>query len=260
MALAWRDEIPEAARTGHSQGPGPCWISPEVSTDQRVTSTFQVASSVAGTCDGRALLVWALGVVLACAAPGIAHADTLKAELQFASGLPFTGVFYATQARPAPRPAAIDQVDKRFTRRLVVGTPGSNIAFLNSDGFDHNIYADAPASNAIFDIGLMSSGSMAAMAMEWTPGTLVRIGCKIHPRMRAYIANIAADRYAVFEPERGRKTYSLALSDVAADAGPVVLLLAGFDPVRVDLRRGARRETSLTRRGKPVGRVLLTRE
>lgn len=200
-----------------------------------------------------------LGAFATLSCPLPVAADTLEAQLRLDGKLPLAGILYARERNFDAQAAVIDQVGKRFTHRIAVTSPGSSLAFLNSDAFDHNIYANVPASNAIFDIGLMPAGSMASLAVEWTPDSLVRIGCKIHPRMRAYIANVPANRHGVLEPERGRREYHLEVREVPVDAGPVVLLLAGFEPVSANLARGNRVEVGLVRRGKPAGTVLLVR-
>lgn len=180
------------------------------------------------------------------------RADTITVDLYFDRLIPFTGILYVPTKSPEPVSTSVDQVGKRFTERISIGSPDGEFTFMNSDSFEHNVFVDEPASNAIFDVGLMQPGEVASMRAEWTPDTLVRMGCKIHPRMRAYLANVRADSFTVFERARNTREYQLTLDDVPADVDHIKLLLAGFDPMEIRLAPGEKQDLVMTRKGRPA--------
>lgn len=198
-------------------------------------------------------------LAFACLTSFAAHADTVEVELYFDRIIPFTGLLYAPEPNPAPISASVDQIGKRFTKRIIAGSPNGDFTFMNSDEFEHNIFADVPHQNAIFDVGLMQPGETASMRIEWSRDSLVRIGCKIHPRMRAYLANISTERFTAFERAPGTREYRLSLEDVPATAPAVTLLLAGFDPMRIPIAVGEKQELALTRNGQPAASGTITR-
>lgn len=191
--------------------------------------------------------------------PMFAHADTVEVELYFDRLIPFTGVLYAPEKNPAPISASVDQIGKRFTKRIIAGGPNGDFTFMNSDEFEHNIFADDPAQNAIFDVGLMQPGETASMRIEWNRNSLVRIGCKIHPRMRAYLANISTETFTAFERARGTREYKLKLEEVPASAESVTLLLAGFDPLHIAIKAGEKQALAITRKGLPAASGSISR-
>lgn len=198
-------------------------------------------------------------MAIAMLTPAAATADTVQVDLYFDRLIPFTGLLYAPEADPAPISASVDQIGKRFTKRIIAGSPNGDFTFMNSDEFEHNIFADDPEKNAIFDVGLMQPGETASMRIEWNRDSLVRIGCKIHPRMRAYLANISTEKFTSFERERGTREYQLQLDDVPGSTASVTLLLAGFDPMRIAIANGEKQELVLTRNGLPAATGSISR-
>lgn len=202
--------------------------------------------------------VLSLLVYLASAAFGVS-ADTVEVELYFDRLIPFTGLLYVPEANPKSVSASVDQIGKRFTKRIIAGSPNGDFTFMNSDEFEHNIFADDPQQNAIFDVGLMQPGETASMRIEWSRDSLVRIGCKIHPRMRAYLANISTEQFTAFERERGVREYRMTLEGVGQTARAVKLLLAGFDPMHIPIEAGEEKEITITRNGQPAASGSITR-
>jgi hypothetical protein len=87
----------------------------------------------------------------------------------------------------------------------------------------------------------------------------VRIGCKIHPKMRSYIANIPSDNFNSFEFEKKQTKTSFKLEKIAASTESFVLLLAGMDVTKINLAKGETKTFEILKKGKKNGSLTLTR-
>ena len=153
----------------------------------------------------------------------------------------------------------IDQVDKVFTTKLVVGTKGSNIDFKNSDTIDHNIYANDLNAKVDFDIGLVEPGGSSILPMDWDSGKIVRIGCKIHPRMRSYIANLSTKYHLILPFEKGKASYEFELDNVPDELTRIKVWMPRYNPIELDISVGESKEVELTKKEKVYGTLKLTR-
>ena len=142
---------------------------------------------------------------------------------------------------------------------LGVASHQGQLKLENQDKFEHNIFANDAKSGVEFDIGLMPPGSSQSIKADWQTNTLVRIGCKIHPKMRSYIANIPSDNYLGFEFVKKQKTVLFELKDVDANSNQFVLLLANMDKLEITLAKGESKTIEIVRKGKKKGSISLTR-
>jgi plastocyanin len=189
-----------------------------------------------------------------------ANADVISGDITFAKKAPFAGVLVVKQTQAASAEANMDQVNKIFTKKVTLGAPGSDVVFNNSDGFDHNIFANDLKNNISFDIGLMPSGQTSKLTMDWAEDTIVRIGCKIHPKMRSYIANVNSDYYQEFEFEKKVKTYPVNIADVPGDLNELQLLIPTYDKITVKLLKGESKTVEILKKGKVKGTLTVSRQ
>jgi len=154
----------------------------------------------------------------------------------------------------------MDQLDKQFTKKVSVGAPDSKVTFKNGDDFDHNIFANDLANKISFDIGLMPSGQTSELKMDWLPDTIVRIGCKIHPKMRSYIANVNSDYYQAFEFQKKIKTYPVNILEVPAHNRDIVLMIPKYEQLTLNLMQGESKTVDIVKKGKVKGTLTLSRQ
>lgn len=188
-----------------------------------------------------------------------AIADTISGKLEFTKKPPFAGVIYVAGSGSSEKKPAIDQKGKAFTTKIAVGVPNEMIDFINSDTFNHNIYANDKKQNVKFDVGLMTPDNATQIKIDWPNETLVRVGCKIHPKMRSYIANIKSDHFQALSFEKKVKNYDISIKQVPGDKHQVVLLMPKYDKLTVELKKGESKTVEITRKGKPRGSLTLTR-
>jgi len=189
-----------------------------------------------------------------------ALSDTITAELIFTKRPPFSGVLYVSDDKNNLSTITVDQKDTQFTKKLQVSALGQNITFNNSDEVDHNIFANNTKINAVFDVGLMTPGSTANIELNWKQNSLARIGCKIHPKMRAYIANITSNYYQVLPFEKKVKIYQVTINDVPSNLTSLNLLMPGYKIMQFQLQSGESKELAVSKKGKQRGTLKLSRK
>jgi len=96
--------------------------------------------------------------------------------------------------------------------------------------------------------------------MDWAKDTIVRIGCKIHPKMRAYIANINSDHFQIFEFQKKKKTYSVHITDVPTLNREITLMIPKYDAITITLNKGENKTIDITKKGKVRGTLTLARK
>lgn len=197
--------------------------------------------------------------LLLCYSPFV-FADTITAELAFTKRPPFAGVIYLIDSKTSSTQITIDQKGKQFTKKLQVGSSGQQIKFNNSDEVEHNIFTNETRYSANFDVGLMAPGATSEVELNWQENSIVRIGCKIHPKMRAYIANILSNYYQVLDFEKKKKNYQIQINDVPKTLTTMNLLMPGYKSMEFELQPGESKEVPISKKGKQRGTLKLSRQ
>jgi plastocyanin len=200
--------------------------------------------------------------VLVLAGGAQAFAASLSGEFTFTGKPPSVALVYfkdepAAAKAPAPE---VDQKDKKFTKKLVVGSSGSKISFLNNDDVDHNIYANDAKSGVNFDVGLVPPKQTSKVDLTWKEGMVVKISCKIHPKMQSYIANVPGTHHAVVEFEPADRKVAFAIDNVPDKLSAVSIWFPKNDPIDVAVKKGESKSADILEKGKVEGSVSLVRK
>lgn len=187
-----------------------------------------------------------------------ALAGTISGEISFAKKPPQFAVIYVDDGSQV-NTQVLNQKDKEFSAPVVVGSQGGKVSLKNGDQVEHNIYSNDASSGVNFDVGLMSPGSSKEINVTWENDQLVRVGCKIHPKMRSYIATISSKHYQEFEFDRSKNRFEVNIENVPDSAKTVKMMLPKYDPIEVQLAPGAQLEIPITRKGAVKGSLTLTR-
>ncbi len=201
------------------------------------------------------------GVMIGVMSGGVVFADTLEGTFTFAKRAPKVALVYFSEddSLPADTPTVVDQKDERFTRRLLVTRKGAQATFQNSDAVNHNIFAHDSKAGVKFDIGLMTPGGSSQQEITWED-QVVRCGCKIHPKMRLWIASISSQYYRAIEFEKKAKTASFTIENVPENLSKIKVWMPKYDPAEVALKLGESKDVPLSRKEKPRGTLQLTRK
>lgn len=178
-----------------------------------------------------------------------AFAGELTGKLVFDKKAPFAGVLFVADNAAGPNKTTIDQMDKQFTSKLAVVGQGGTLEFSNSDTFQHNIFANDKKTGIKFDVGLMQTGQKVDVSADWSDNTMTRVGCKIHPKMRTYVANIQSSAYQVFEFEKKVNAYDVKLNS-SSSVNEFVLMIPKYDQLTFTLAPGEEKTLEVTRKGK----------
>jgi plastocyanin len=166
---------------------------------------------------------------------------------------------YVVGSGHSKKEPVIDQKDKAFTSKIAIGSPHSMIKFTNSDTFDHNIYANDKKQKVKFDVGLMTPNNSTNLSLDWPAETLVRVGCKIHPKMRSYVANITSDHLHAFKFKKKVKAYDFKIQQVPSDKNQLILLMPKYPKQTIDISKGQTKTIEIKRKGKIKATLTISR-
>lgn len=186
-------------------------------------------------------------------------ADTITGELSFLKKPSFAGVIYVENKGYGVRETTLDQKDKKFTRKMIVTSPGGTLTFKNSDSFEHNIYSNGINNASKFDIGLMVAGVQKKIEVNWVADSVIRVGCKIHPRMKAYIANIESSLFQVIPFEKKKTNYAIKLDGISGDQVKIKLKIPKYTDTEVTLVSGESKTVDVLKKGKKKATLTLHR-
>lgn len=189
-------------------------------------------------------------------------AGSLSGEFKFEKSPPSVALVYFTEDHSLAKSASptVDQKDKKFVQKMMVGASGAKIHFNNSDSVDHNIYANDSKTGVSFDAGLVPPGQHSETDLSWKENEVVKIGCKIHPKMQAYIANISSAYYKVVEFSATEASPSFTLDKVPEKYTKVRIWFPKQDPIELDIKKGESKTLDVTEKGQPAGSVKLARK
>lgn len=176
---------------------------------------------------------------------------------EFTSRTPFTGVVYGTTGHDKQQ-NTVDQKNKQFDKPLYIVDKNNAVIFKNSDATDHNIYANDVRSGVKFDVGLLpANGEKTLNIQQWPDDVFVRVGCKIHPKMRAYLANIETQNYQALDFDMANKTASTEIT-LNTDETGISVWFAGYQPLTYSIDRDKPVSFAINRKGKQRGTITIT--
>ncbi|MBI3074322.1 MAG: hypothetical protein HYY84_19605 [Deltaproteobacteria bacterium] len=122
---------------------------------------------------------------------GVAAAGVLKGTVSHAKGK-LNLVVYVENAKATAAPgktAKFNQKNMKFIPHVLPIAVGTKVAFLNNDGFDHNVFSP---DNEGFDLGTFPGGEERTRTFDQV-GVYAQL-CKLHPEMEGYIV-VLPNRY-----------------------------------------------------------------
>ena len=188
-----------------------------------------------------------------------AKETTLNGSISFNGNAPMAALIYVPGKPDTAQRPVIDQIGKQFTKSIVVSAPSTEVLFKNSDVVDHNVFANDAKHNAKFDVGLMLSGGEKNIPVNWAVDSMIRVGCKIHPRMRTYIATVNASFHQVVEFNSEQKTFPLTLSGIPAGSQQLIIQIPKYDEIKLDISKANQWTAAITKNGKQRGEIALSK-
>lgn len=186
--------------------------------------------------------------------------DSVEVKIVFEKKPPKSGMFYVVEKSASGKKAIVDQKDKQFVSNFIVADSAGGVVFKNSDSVDHNIYANDTKQGVQFDVGLMQPEYTVDKKIDWGANTVVRLGCKIHPKMRAYLANVNSKNFISFEFEKGVNEYSYTLTNVPSSNSDFGFLIPGYESKIISVKSGEEVRVELTKRGVKKADAVISRK
>ncbi len=202
-------------------------------------------------------------IVAVCFSIGFAqtlHAGSLAGNFAFKKKAPKGALIYFSEDQSLSTPANVDQKNTAFVESIVVGAKGNEAIFKNSDSINHNIFANDSELGVSFDIGLAPPGSEFKQPISWESGKMIRISCKIHPKMRAWVASLTSKYHHTVTFKKKQKKVDFEIEDVPDNLSKLVVWMPGYDPIDVAIKPGETQEVKLIRKKKTRGTLTLTRK
>ena len=91
----------------------------------------------------------------------------------------------------APKPAVMDQRNRRFVPHILVVQKGAEVEFPNSDVIAHHVYSFSKPNN--FALPLYKG--TPPNPVRFDHAGIVTLGCNIHDSMLAYVVVVDTDRF-----------------------------------------------------------------
>jgi plastocyanin len=187
-------------------------------------------------------------------------AKSISGTISFIKKPPLVGIAYIPSEDSYTSKSEIDQLNKQFTAKMVVAKPGDSVTFRNSDNVDHNVFANDIKQSAKFDVGLMYPGGEKQVLVNWQENSIVRVGCKIHPKMRTYLASIDTPHYEIIEFQKDKKTYTFTIANVPESANTLLFDIPKYDKVTIDLSTDSSWTAKITKNGKLRGNITINKK
>ncbi|MGK0290217.1 MAG: plastocyanin [bacterium] len=190
------------------------------------------------------------------------QAGTLTGKFSFKKRAPRGVLIYFSEDRSLKVAGVVDQLNTNFKQSIVISSKGSKVVFKNSDSINHNIYANDREAKVNFDIGLAPPQSTFQKKVTWNNGKLVRISCKIHPKMRAWVASISSKYSTTITFQRKQKRASFIISNIPDHLSKVIVWMPGYSPIEIAIKKGDTQKITLRKKRKKKkkrGTLTLTR-
>ncbi|WP_153916184.1 plastocyanin/azurin family copper-binding protein [Shewanella sp. TC10] len=199
-------------------------------------------------------------LILIISLPSSAIAVSIHGTVTFIKKPPLVGIAYVPAEQSSIADAEIDQLDKQFTSKMVVIKPGDSVTFKNSDNVEHNVFANDVAQSAKFDVGLMPPGEEKQIVVDWKENSIVRVGCKIHPKMRTYLASIDTPYHKIIEFENGKQQYSFTINNIPEGSEVLYFKVPKYDVVAIDITDSTSWTMDITKKNKIRGHVTIDKK
>ncbi|HUO85241.1 MAG TPA: methylamine utilization protein [Thermoanaerobaculia bacterium] len=142
-------------------------------------------------------------------------------------------------AKP-PRPAVMDQRNRKFIPHVLVVQTGATVSFPNSDNVRHQVYSFSPPKS--FQLPLYT-GTPANPILFDKPG-IVSLGCNIHDEMSAFIVVVDTSHFGTTSGDGLVVIPGMSSGDYSVHVWHPDMRTA--TPARSITLAGARTELSLT--------------
>lgn len=186
-----------------------------------------------------------------------AYANSLEGKFKFDIKAPQVSLVYFDDDNILNNSAlSMDQKNKEFTKKMIVGSRKSSITFKNSDNVEHNIYGSLKGK-VLFDIGLTSPGSKHTKHIDWDKGNVAKLSCKIHPKMNAWVASVDTKHFSIVEFNNKREK-SFAINNIPDKLTKVKIWFPNISEQIIEIKKNEVKQVVLKKGDKSIGTLELS--
>ncbi|MDX2471141.1 MAG: hypothetical protein QNL04_11255 [SAR324 cluster bacterium] len=193
------------------------------------------------------------------ALPCFAFSATLSVTYSFKGKAPKAALLYFTQDKSNKSAATLSQNNKKFDPLLITIAKGKSLSITNNDGVDHNVFVNNQQQGIKFDIGLKKPGEVAKIPAQWPKDELIRLSCKIHSKMRAWVAVLDSKYSLVSRFNKSTKSksgdYQFTLKGIPSEYTKIKILIPSYQTLDLDLTKNKLKKFPLHKRRKTKGFV-----
>ena len=127
------------------------------------------------------------------------------------------------------------------------------------DDVQHNVFINEKEPSVNIDIGLADPKTKNIQALSWPNGSMVKMSCKIHPRMVSYMASIDSKYVQTMDFEKN-KDLKFTIPEVPNKFTTLKILIPRYDPLEIsDIKGKFSKSFDLTKDKKKQGQITITR-
>ena len=201
--------------------------------------------------------IFAFTVLLVFSVPSLSVASSLEITYSFKGSPPKAALLYFTEDKNNKSSAVLSQNNKKFDPLLITIAKNKTLSITNNDGVDHNVYVNNKKQGVKFDIGLKKPGEVEKIPANWRKDELIRLSCKIHSKMRAWVAVIDSKYSLVSVFNKSTKSnsgnYQFTLQNIPSEFTKVKILIPSYQTVELDLKKNVTEKVPLVKRKKAKG-------
>ena len=154
-------------------------------------------------------------------------------------------------------PNIVDQKNKKFIHKIVFKNQEEFLLLKNSDNMDHNIYSRNKKVNVNFDVGLLPPNSQRKHKVNWVKGEFIKIGCKIHPKMRSWVANVESQHVLAHSFDRKKREFTIKMEKIPNSAKNIVVWMPGYDRAKITIPANQDERVKMTRKNGKLDRGMI---
>jgi len=188
-----------------------------------------------------------------------AGADEVNFGFEFINFKPSDGLILVENNNLSHDDIVIDQKGKKFINNFFVLNNDGDLLIRNSDKYGHNVYINDRVNDIKYNSGLIKKGDSKKVKIDINRNSIVRVGCKIHPRMKSYIVKSKSNKFKEVKFFKNNNENKFKIVDVTEEESNFNIFIPNVNPIFFEINKGESKEFKLEKDNKFLGFVLVSR-
>ncbi|WP_435274178.1 hypothetical protein ACMAZF_12675 [Psychrobium sp. nBUS_13] len=188
-----------------------------------------------------------------------AIADEVSFNFKFIESTPKFGLILVENNKKIESDTIIDQKNKKFIKKFFVSNNGGEISIKNSDKYGHNVYINDRINSFKYDSGLIKQGDLKKTNLNIDDNRMIRVGCKIHPRMKSYIIKSKSNNYKEILFSEKNKEHKFKLDRINENENTFKVFIPNLNPITFTAIKGELKELEIIKKNEIIGFLSISR-